>query len=352
MNNTTFNKTNPKANGFITLLQNPSCDRLMFSTVIGYPIEELMKEKGHPPRPISAIAISSGVKFEKSLNKDSGKLLIECLQSKGCLLQHETEYINVETELSKRGLKSDDKVKNLVHRFEITKEYLKKKRLGLAVPNVLSKAVVSFELHNEHWFLEVDELIQSKQDAFYSVVEVKSFADRDSKTDKIKIQKACLQMGLYNKALQQYLARHNPAILLKQLGYLIMTKANSNKPSIREIDLKDELNLISDVQSQISERYHVVLEQIGHQYKLSDALLKLSTHRTKNCSQCPMYNYCRQEAESLELLSQITHDPKFLELQLSLTHLEAANQNDHFVEEVPADLLSTITNTLTQLEIK
>tara|TARA_B100001093_G_C26000518_1_gene665469 strand:- start:64 stop:435 length:372 start_codon:yes stop_codon:yes gene_type:complete len=121
MNNSTFNKTNPKANGFITLLQNLSCDRFMFSTVIGYTIEELMKEKGHPPQPISVFAISSGVKFEKSLNKDSGKLLIECLQSKGRLLQHETEYINVETELSKRGLKSDDKVKNLVHRFEITK---------------------------------------------------------------------------------------------------------------------------------------------------------------------------------------------------------------------------------------
>lgn len=217
------------------LAHNPRCAANALSVAHDIPMPDVAAHLGLPSRfGQSRFAITRGLAFEKRLFADDAEALREALVRSRVLPVGSEGFLDLRLTLAGGRVSSLD----VAHRHTLAL-FERLDREGpfegmpclvagatLRVPGdaLLPDGMVALDLLALH--------VEGRQIAL-SIGEIKVYPDRGGHTDAHQLATARAQAGLYLHLLRTTLAEHRVALDARDHGFLVLTRAGQNTPSIR-----------------------------------------------------------------------------------------------------------------------
>jgi hypothetical protein len=184
-----------------------------------------------------------------------------------------------------------------------TRRILEAKRRGDAnAPNLVIKPRLQVNLVGIPHAIEPDYLIAADADAFYGPGELKSYADRDGKTEPADIRSACRQAGVAVVGLRQELERQgvrDPSRFIPELGDLVLRAPGSFNARLRTMSLKGEVASLERAVGEAPRDLDELEALLPPNATLSDpaVLGTLPNHYRPTCKEhCDLWRFCRNRA--------------------------------------------------------
>jgi hypothetical protein len=221
------------ARGIVALTRNPGCQRQRVLIAAGIPPATVAREIYKEPAPEgqSPFAIQSGNSFEDHLFENGASELLMLLQSEKRLSRSENKVVNIAQMFGGTNRVS------LLKRERMTRDKLKAKLAGDAgAPNIIVKPRLSISVAGVRYFIEPDVLIAADADTYYRVGEVKSYPDRDGKSDPGKMAQARRQAAVGALALREATERVRPGAgvtLVPPVVDLVLARRGYRQPALR-----------------------------------------------------------------------------------------------------------------------
>lgn len=293
------------ARGLERVARNPSCDRLRALTLASItPATAAQMVYGETPQEgQSPFALSAGNRFERLLYADGAARLVQLYRERGRLAANEGLVVDV-SELVP-GVKPAD----LQRRREITLEFLRRKLAGdLTAPHVIIKPRLQVPLLGVEYDTEPDVLVASGADTFYRAVEVKSYPDREGKTDPADVRGACRQAAVAVVGLRRALERlgvqdvGERERLVPELADLVLRQPGNYYPTLRPMTLRGEVFSLQRALAETGDMLQEVealVAGLGEGATLDDprVLDAIPANYVEGCREhCALAAHCKQEA--------------------------------------------------------
>lgn len=292
----------PGARGIEHWARNPDCTRLGALTLTGIsPATAVTKVyHEHPNEGQSPFAISIGNKFERLLTEQGAAKLLDVYRQAG-RLQISQARVVVLDEFVPLGSNAA-----MQRRRTYTRKYIQQKLNGDPhAPNIIIHGRIQIELLGVAHDIEPDALIAADDESFYRPVEIKSFADRDGKTDPADIRGAARQAAVEVLGLRQLLAGLGivqPEILVPAMADLILRQPGSSKATLRPMTLQQECDSIEALLEHAEQdlrTLEALLQSISSSATLDDPMVldQVSNNYQPICKEfCPLATHCKREA--------------------------------------------------------
>ena len=291
----------PGARGIERSARNPGCQRLRALIMAGVsPATAAGRVYGDPPREgQSPFALALGNTHERQLFENSAARFFELYREAGRLAAAERRLAIV-PELA-RGATDE-----LAARRALTDQLFRRKLASdPTAPNVVVKPRVAVRILGVEHFVEPDALVAADGDPFYRVVEIKSYPDRDGKTDPTDIRGACRQAAVGVVALRQTvvgLGIADPAGLVPAVADLVLRAPGSLRPTLREMTLHGEVvsveRVLAEAPASLAE-LEAMLRGIrtGATLDDPDVLDVIPNHYRESCREhCALAAVCKRQA--------------------------------------------------------
>jgi hypothetical protein len=290
------------ARGLEHMARNPSCELLKGLTIAGIsPATVVEAVYGDPSREgQSPFALTAGTRFEAQLFDSGAARLLELYRGRGRL--GVTECCVVSVPDAGPGTTAAD----MARRRTLTNRLLRMKLDGdLATPNLIIKPRLTVRLLGLDFNIEPDALVAADADPFYTLIEVKSYPDRDGKTDAADVRSACRQaaagvIGLRNAA--EALGGTNTETLVPSRGDLVLRTPGSYRPTLRAMALRGEVDslvrALAEAPRDLGE-LELLVATIGSEGTLDDRsiLEQLPNNYRESCREfCALATRCKERA--------------------------------------------------------
>jgi hypothetical protein len=231
----------PGARGIERVARNPDCTRLRALTIAGItPATAAVQIYGEPAREgQSPFALAIGNRFENVLMANGGAALLTRYRDNGRLTVRECKVVVV-PDLAP----GTTPVSMARRRAETDRLFRLKLQQSSKAPNLIVKPRIPVRLLGIDHDTEPDALVAADTDQFYRPAEIKSYPDRDGKTDAADIRGACRQAAVGVVSLRHALDRfgiRDSEQLVRSRGDLILRAPGSMRPTLREMTLRGEV---------------------------------------------------------------------------------------------------------------
>ena len=290
------------ARGLERMARNPSCRLLKALTVAGLsPATVVQQVYGEVTREQqSPFAIGAGNQFESGVFDNGAARLLDAYRSAGTLSLLECRVVNV-PELAP-GITPAA----MARRQAISLRLLRAKLAGEAwAPNLIVKPRLSVTLLGLTFNIEPDALVVADGEAFYRPVEIKSYPDRDGKTDATDVRGACRQAAVAVVALRAVAAQAGAAdveSLVPARGDLVLRTPGSYRPTLRPMTLQGEVDSLERALQEAPRNLgetEVLLTSIGASAALDAPAVvdQLPNNYRENCREfCALASECKKRA--------------------------------------------------------
>lgn len=290
------------ARGLERMARNPSCRLLKALTVAGLsPATVVQQVYGEPPREQqSPFAIGAGNQFESGVFENGAARLLNAYRSAGRLSLTECRVVNV-PEFAP-GINQTA----MARRQAISLRLMRAKLAGETwAPNLIIKPRLRVTLLGLTFNIEPDALVAADGDAFYRPVEIKSYPDRDGKTDAADVRGACRQAAVAVVALRDVTAQSGATdvqLLVPARGDLVLRIPGSYRPTLRPMPLEGEVDSLEralvEAPRNLGET-EALLAAIGASAALDARTVvdQLPNNYKENCREfCALAGQCKQRA--------------------------------------------------------
>jgi hypothetical protein len=292
------------ARGIEHWARNPNCKRLGALTLAGIKpatavqsiYHEILQEGESP------FALAMGKTFERLLFEHSAARLIDLYQGAG-ILPASPRVVNLDTlVLQKDGYA-------MTRRRLLTQRYIRYKLMGdPQAPHLIIHGRMTLTINDVPYDIEPDLLIASETDACYRPGEIKSFPDRDGKTESADLRSALRQAAVAVIGLHQLLSQWGivqPEGLVPAKADLILRVPGSSRAKLRPMTLQQECASIEVIIQQAPQDFCALEQQllaIGPCATLDqpDTLDQIPNHFSPTCKEfCPLASHCKKQARCL-----------------------------------------------------
>ncbi|MCC6630132.1 MAG: hypothetical protein IT340_22355 [Chloroflexi bacterium] len=293
------------ARGLERTARNPACGLLKALTIAGLaPATVVAAVYGDPPREgQSPFALAAGNRFEAQLFDSGAARLLELYRGRGRLGVDECRVVSVPDAAPGTTAAA------MARRRTLTARLLRLKLDGdPAAPNLIIKPRLTVGLLGLDFTIEPDALVAADGDACYTPIEVKSYPDRDGKTDAADVRSACRQAGVAVIALRAAVARLGapvPEDLVPARGDLILRVPGAYRPTLRPMALRGEVDslvrALAEAPRDLGELERLVAA-IGPDATLDDraVLEQLPNNYRESCREfCALASRCKERAVAL-----------------------------------------------------
>jgi len=289
----------PGARGIERVARNPECLRLRAVTIAGItPATAATAILGMPDREgQSPFALTLGQRFERRLIENGAANLLSLYRDRGRLTVTDAKIVNVD------DLAPGSALRARRQRETETRRILQAKLHGdPSAPNVVIKPRLAVRLVDVPHPIEPDYLVASDGDRFYRVGELKSYADRDGKTEPADIRGACRQAAVGVIALRQALAAFgvpDPEHLTGAGCDLVLRAPGSFTPTLRVMTIFGEVASLERALSEAPRNLDELEAMLPPGAALSDAgvLAAVPNNYRPGCKEhCAMWQHCREQA--------------------------------------------------------
>ncbi|HEU5378028.1 MAG TPA: hypothetical protein VFV38_21615 [Ktedonobacteraceae bacterium] len=292
----------PGARGIEHWARNPACQRLGALVLAGIApttvMQSVYQESLHKEQ--SPFALLRGITFERSLFENNAARLIDLYQKAG-LLPASPRVVNLDLLVPQTNAAA------LAHRRALTQRYIQEKlRRDTHAPHMIIHSRLQFTLYNVPHDIEPDLLIASEADPCYRPGEIKSFPDREGKTDRADLRGALRQAAVAVLGLRQLLSQWGipfPERLVLPRADLILRVLGSSYATLRPMTLRQECASIQVILAQAPQVFHTLEQQllaIGLHAALDQpgVLDQIPNHFTPTCKEfCPLAPHCKKQAQ-------------------------------------------------------
>ncbi len=338
------------ARGLVRLARNPQCERLRVLTTASVSPSSVAREvyQFDPREGQSPFAFAAGNQFEAAILKNDAHRLQQAYREAGLALATPANVAFVEEIIPGRGEAIQ------ARRLELTEGFIRGRLNGnLNAPDVIIKPRLGVWMLGSSHLIEPDALVALMGAKRYLPVEIKSYPDRESKTDPSDIRTACLQAAVAHVAVRQVLARVDVPSAEDELprGHLVLRKPGRYWPVVRPMTLGSEVNLLERVLMSGDDAATVVgtmLDRIKPRAALDDpaVLNQIGNHFSDSClgtcSLAPKCKSCAVSAGDLAVIGDVVREDllptKTIHRALELLHA-TGNQPENDQEAALAERL-------------
>jgi hypothetical protein len=290
------------ARGLERMARNPACGLLKALTVAGVsPARVSSAVYGEPGREgQSPFALGAGNQFEAGLFESGAARLLDLYRAQGRLRVTECRVADVP------GLAPGTSREAMDRRHTLTDQLLRRKLAGdPSAPNLILKPRLVVGLLGLDFNIEPDALVAADGDAFYAPIEIKSYPDRDGKTDPVDVRGACRQAAVAVVALRAAARRFGaPAAerLVPAHGDLVLRVPGSFRPTLRPMTLQSEVDSLVralEAAPRDLDEAEALLAGISAEATLDDpaVLDQLPTNYRESCREfCALARRCKERA--------------------------------------------------------
>lgn len=234
----------PGARGLERVARNPACQRLRALTMVGItPAAAITEAYGDPAREgQSPFALAAGNQFERYLFENGAARLLDLYRTNDRLTADECKVAIVP------DLAPGTRPQDMARRQALTDRFF---RMKLArdpnAPNLIVKPRLPIWLVGVEHATEPDMLVAADAEPFYHPAEIKSYPDRDGKTDAADIRSACRQAGVGVVGLRQAVAAlgvHTPEAIVPAVCDLVLRRPGSFTATLRPMAILAEVDSI------------------------------------------------------------------------------------------------------------
>jgi hypothetical protein len=286
-------KRGPGARGLEHMARNPACERLQVLTASGVgpnmAATEILGERGLEGQ--SPFALVRGNSFERYVLSEGGARLLGLYQREGRAEVAAGPFVDLREGVP-AGLARSEQLRQ---RREATM-YLLAGAARRGRPAVIAHAVLGVEVAGASFDIEADYLAADGD--FYLPGEIKSYADKASKTDPADLRGACRQAAVAVVALRQAARRLGRGEGARAACDLVLRKAGTNLPTLRAMALEGEVDSIERAFAAAPRRLVMAAERAGGA-SLADpqALLAIPNYYVEECREfCALARHCKREA--------------------------------------------------------
>lgn len=295
----------PGALGLERVARNPACQRLRALTMVGLtPATAVARVYGDIAREgQSPFALAAGNGFERQLFDLGAARLLELYRKEARLRPGEGRVVVVPDEMHRTGTAA------MARRRAFTERLLRLKLDGdPASPNIIVKPRMSVRLLGVDHDIEPDFLVASDAERFFRPGGVKSYPDRDGKTDPADVRSACRQAAVGIVALRQALVglrAATPDFLVPSVADLILRVPGSYQPTLWPMTVRGEVFSIEraiDEAPRDLDALERLLASTAPAGALDDptVLDAIPNHYTDTCREhCALAERCKQQAVAL-----------------------------------------------------
>lgn len=288
--------------GLEHMARNPSCGLLKGLTIAGVsPATVVEAVYGDPSREgQSPFALTAGDRFEAQLFDSGAARLLELYRSRGRLGVTECRVVSVP------DAGPGTTAAAMARRRTLTNRLLRMKLNGnAAAPNLIIKPRLTVRLLGLEFNIEPDALVAADGDDFYTPIEVKSYPDRDGKTDTADVRSACRQAAVGVIGLREAasaLGAADTETLVPARGDLVLRTPGSYRPTLRAMALRGEVDslvrALAEAPRDLGE-LELQVATIGPDATLDDlsVLEQLPNNYRESCREfCALAGRCKERA--------------------------------------------------------
>jgi hypothetical protein len=288
--------------GLEHMARNPSCGLLKGLTVAGVsPATVVEAVYGDPPREgQSPFALTAGNRFETQLFDSGAARLLELYRTRSRLGVTECRVVSVPDAAPGTTAAA------MARRQTLTARLLRQKLDGdPTAPNLIIKPRLTVSLLGLDFNIEPDALVAADADPFYTPIEVKSYPDREGKTDAADVRSACRQAAVAVIGLRAAAARLGataPDTLVPSRGDLVLRTPGSYRPTLRPMALRGEVDslvrALAEAPRDLGE-LELLVAAIGPDATLDDrtVLEQLPNNYRESCREfCALAPRCKERA--------------------------------------------------------
>ncbi|HEU4410570.1 MAG TPA: hypothetical protein VFS43_35270 [Polyangiaceae bacterium] len=276
------------------MARNPSCERLQVLTASGVgpnmAANEILGERGLEGQ--SPFALVRGNSFERYVLSEGGARLLELYLRAGRREVAAGPFVDLREGLAP-GL---DRAEQARRRRDATL-YLLAGAAERGRPSIVAHAVLGVEVAGASFDIEADYLVADGR-GFYLPGEIKSYADKASKTDPADLRGACRQAAVAVVALRQAARRLGRGAFARAACDLVLRKAGTNWPTLRAMTLEGEVDSIERALAAAPRHLVAAAERAGGA-GLADPklLLSIPNYYVEECREfCALARHCKREA--------------------------------------------------------
>ncbi|MCU0682085.1 MAG: hypothetical protein MUF34_07475 [Polyangiaceae bacterium] len=287
-------KRGPGARGLEHMARNPACERLQVLTAVGVgpnmAANEILGERGLEGQ--SPFALVRGNSFERYVLAEGGARLLELYRREGRVDVAAGPFVDVRA-WEPAGL---DRAEQSRRRRAITARLLEGAgRQGR--PAIVAHAVLGVEVAGASFDIEADYLV-ADGGGFYLPGEIKSYADKASKTDPADLQGACRQAAVAVVALRQARRRLGLGGGPRAACDLVLRKAGTNWPTLRAMTLEGE---VDSIERALAAAPRLLVEAAARAGGASlgepEVLASIPNHYVEECREfCALARRCKRDA--------------------------------------------------------
>jgi hypothetical protein len=290
------------ARGLERMARNPACGLLKSLTMAGVsPAAIVSVVYGEPGREgQSPFAIGAGNQFEAGLFESGAARLLDLYRAQGRLSVTECRVADVPSLAPGTSRAAMDR------RHTLSDQLLRRKLAGDPnAPNLIVKPRLVVGLLGLEFNIEPDALVAADGEAFYTPIEIKSYPDRDGKTDPADLRGACRQAGVAVVALREAARRFGvpePERLVPSRGDLVLRAPGSFRPTLWPMTLEGEVDsLVRTLEAapRDLDQAEALLAGISPEATLDDpaVLDQLPANYRESCREfCALARRCKERA--------------------------------------------------------
>jgi len=284
------------------MARNPACGLLKSLTMAGVsPARVVSAVYGEPSREgQSPFALGVGNQFEAGLFESGAARLLDLYRTAGRLQLAECRVADVP------GLAPGTSQAAMERRHTVSDQLLRRKLAGdPAAPNLIIKPRLVVGLLGLTFNIEPDALLAADEDSFYTPIEIKSYPDRDGKTDPVDVRGACRQAAVAVVALREDARRFGTAPLEELIparGDLVLRVPGSLRATLRPMTLAGEVDSLVRALAAAPrdlDEAEALLRAISPAATLDDpaVLDHLPTNYRESCREfCALARRCKERA--------------------------------------------------------
>jgi hypothetical protein len=290
------------ARGLEHMARNPSCGLLKALTIAGLSPTTIVREVyGEPTREgQSPFALAAGNRFESRLFESGAARLLDMYRTRGRLGVTECRVVSIPDSAPGTTPAAMSRRQSLTNRL-----LRQKLARDPDSPNLIIKPRLTVGLLGLGFNIEPDALVAADADLFYTAIEVKSYPDRDGKTDAADIRSACRQAAVAVIGLREVVVRlgaTDPELLIAARADLVLKTPGSYRPTLRSMGLSGEVDslvrAIAEAPRDLGELEELV-SAIGPDATLDDrtVLEQIPNNYRENCREfCGLAARCKERA--------------------------------------------------------
>ncbi|SRR5581483_8079307 len=281
--------------------RNPDCEANTLSAILGIAMAEVARAEGITATiGQSPFALQRGIQFERYLLAREGIVLRDELARAGIISDASSPLIDLRLRRIGGGCGNLDEAR------ERTLSFLRNCATSDSmVPSTYVLAGATISIPGRAMLPEaivvLDVLVVTRHERHFqlTVGEIKTYPDRGGYTDRRQLASSRAQAGLYVYGLNEVIRAEawSDQIRVSRIGFLILTRPGTNRPSVRAAE---DLHFQALRSARSLEQLRQIADQL-HDSEVStkpvDAVLAASTAYQEACvTFCDRAQRCRDEA--------------------------------------------------------